>query len=1371
MVKVHISGKTFNLLVDSGSMVTILKEGAFLKHLQSVHQVRDTPTYLKLRAANGLEMPYKGYFETDVVIGDQVIPQRGILVQEEDTGVLSGHTDGILGTNVLDHLAAYRDWIQKIDNNRPVVDGKLHVAGNTRVRIPAQSSLLVRATGPQSTRQVMVEPLDHLVAKSVMVLRSVQTPAQGEYYLYVVNVSKADTWLTPKTVIGTVGEAEVADECTQDFELRDSVDGAVIVEQVRAASRGTTEAQWTSASRVRRDTTDAKCTSVTMGQDSQLPAPTLSVPEIMSQIHVPPLHPHTRQHLEQLVTRRQSIFAGDDDDTGHTRTAQHFVNLTDETPFKQPYRRIPPTQFEEAKEYIFGELRKGFIRNSTSQFASAIVLARKKNGKLRLCIDYRKLNSRTVKDAYPLPRIEESLDHLRNSKFFSTIDLKDAYKQMDVAEKDRHKTAFVTPFGLFEYNRMPYGLSNAPATFQRLMQTIFQEDLAEKMLVFLDDIIIHSETLEQHMERLDLVFSKLEAHGLKVQPSKCHLLQERVKYLGHVISAQGVDTDPDKVAAVANWPVPRDAGELRTFIGKIGYYRRYIDHFAQRARCLYELINQDPNKGKKKKPGRRWKKGPVFWKWEDRHQKAFDDLKSALVSAPVLGYADYTKPFILETDGSGSGLGGVLSQEQEGRLRVIAYASRGLRGAEKNSTRYQSMKLELLAVKWAVCEKFRDYLLGATFVVYTDNNPLSHVMGSAKLKAVEQKWVADLSRFNFSIKYRPGKENQNADALSRRPHEPLSDRDSDTADDLDVAQVHARTDELQDVSRTQVAAVLGVTYIPPDLQSLMQQDVLEVTETNVYSTEATADPPNSFNLSVMTKHDLVQAQVKDEAISKVISLTPGGQRPSVKVIRNQSPETKSLVRQWEKLSIQDGLLYRTITDSKLGQQVKQLVVPKELRPSILQSLHDSMGHQGMDRTESLIRRRFYWSGIQKDVRDWITNCERCTLAKKPHLKLRTPMESVTASRPLELVTIDFTVLEPSSSGVENVLTFTDVFTKFAVAVPTRNQKASTTAKAMIKEWILKYGAMEKIHSDQGRCFEAKVVKELYALYGIRKSRTTPYNPSGNGQCERFNRTLHNLLCTLEPEKKRRWPEYLPEVVFMYNATPHASHGYEPFTLMFGRQPRLPIDIQFGLKPVNASNTGNWVGNHQKKLQQANENLERDRQERKRQFDKHCRDIDRIRVGDLVYVKDHSRIGRNKIGDYYNPDKHVVTGNRGPVYFLTKSDRKKTKKVINRSEITRCPQVEKRIEYIAKPDNRIRRRPQTRSDTRNHRLVEESESESDGYEYGLVVQQPYGESESAEDGDTETSDEEVQVPLRRTSRATAGFHSNPFHEPRSVLHRI
>ena len=435
--------------------------------------------------------------------------------------------------------------------------------------------------------------------------------------------------------------------------------------------------------------------------------------------------------------------------------------------------------WEEVRLHLQKMLQAGVIEPSSSPFASPIVLVKRKDNSLRFCVDYRKLNSLSLKDAHGLPRPTDIFDRLDKAKWFSSLDLKSGYWQVEVALEDRPKTAFTAgPLGFFQFVRMPFGLCNAGSTFQRLIERCMGADNLSSCLLYLDDIIIFSETVDDHIHRLESILNRLKECGLKVNPKKCELFKQEIRYLGHVITSEGVATDDSKIEAVRNWPVPHKREEVKRFLSFASFYRRFIHQFAQISEPLHRLLRGDKpskKKGNLKKPTT----SPPPFVWEEKQQNSFDTLIQALTSTPILAYADFSKPFELHVDAATSaGLGAVLYQtDDKGHLRVIAYASRGLSDSER---RYPAHKLEFLALKWAVTEKFSDYLRGSRFIVKTDNNPLTYVMKTAKLDACGQRWVAELSDYDFDIYYRPAAKGIDADALSRIPSSPWKYLDSST---------------------------------------------------------------------------------------------------------------------------------------------------------------------------------------------------------------------------------------------------------------------------------------------------------------------------------------------------------------------------------------------------------------------------------------------------------------------------------------------------------------------------------------------------------------------------------------------------------------
>ncbi|GFV28488.1 retrovirus-related Pol polyprotein from transposon 297 [Trichonephila clavipes] len=435
-------------------------------------------------------------------------------------------------------------------------------------------------------------------------------------------------------------------------------------------------------------------------------------------------------------------------DIGHTTVTQHRIDTADHPPIKQHPRRLPFAKQEEVGTLLREMQENDIIEPSSSPWASPIVLVRKKDGSTRFCVDYRKLNDVTKKDSYPLPRIDDTLDTLSGHKWFSTLDLKSGYWQVEIHPEDREKTAFTSGQGLWQFKVMPFGLCNAPATFERLMETVLKGLTFEACLIYLDDVIIGGRTFEEHLQNIRKVLSKLSDANLKLNPSKCKFFQKEVNYLGHIISAEGVRTDPEKVSAVKNWKRPENLRELRSFLGLCTYYRKFVKGFSNIARPLHKLTESKQK-----------------FQWTKECEDSFLQLKEALTSSPILIYPQPDKPFILDTDASNESVGAVLSQEIDGQERVVAYWSKCLSKPERN---YCVTRKELLAIVKAI-EHFHHYLYGQKFLLRTDHASLTWLMNFRNTEGQVARWIQRLNEYYFDIRHRKGSSHGNADALSRRP--------------------------------------------------------------------------------------------------------------------------------------------------------------------------------------------------------------------------------------------------------------------------------------------------------------------------------------------------------------------------------------------------------------------------------------------------------------------------------------------------------------------------------------------------------------------------------------------------------------------------
>ena len=880
--------------------------------------------------------------------------------------------------------------------------------------------------------------------------------------------------------------------------------------------------------------------------------------------------------IAKIIRQYEDIFVGQDGQLGTTSEIRHRIDVGDTAPIKQPLRRVPYRQHEIIEDEVTKMKKAGVVEDSNSPWSSPVVLVRKKDGSTRFCIDYRKLNQVTKMDAYPLPRIDESFDTLAGSQYFTTLDLASGYWQVEMDPQDKAKTAFATRTGLYEFNVMPFGLSTAPATFERLMEMVMRGIQWKKCLVYLDDVVCIGRTFEDALENIQAVFERLRKAGLKVKPSKCEMLREEVKFLGHIVTRDGIMCDPGKIEAVKNYTIPKNVTDVRSFLGFVGYYRKFIRDFSSIATPLNELLCKDQK----------------FY-WGRRQQEAFDQLRGPLMKEPLLIYPDLTQDFILDTDASGFGVGGVLSQFRDGREKVVAYASFGLRPTQRN---YCTTKRELLAVV-SMIHHFRHYLWGRKFKLRTDHASLRWLINFKDAEGMIARWMARIASYDYELEFREGKKHGNADGLSRCRQ---CKRDGCPADGKNPRKVEYDSDE--DLLPELSGEIWGedIAFVTEDWDRvdwtedkfcgdgldrihLISDEIQKEREILAYSLRSKGkskpkdkDPekePSPVSrednwMPQYTNEEIIQRQEQDPDIATIKKWKETSEnRPEWRTIREKSQTLKSLWQQWDALQIEVGILKRAKNVNGKSSPIKQWIVPSALRKEIFEELHSGRmsGHLGINRTRERIRERMYWPGIKADVTRWSSQCLKCEARKPRAGPKRHPLGTIPSGAPFERIAID--IMEPGTitdNGNRYIMVVNDYFTKWSEAYAIKDHTAYTVADVLATQYICRYGVPRTIHTDQGKEFESHLFQKMCTLLKCDKTRTTPYHPQSDGLVERQNRTILAMLSAVVNEMQNDWDDHLPYIMSAYRSSVQESTGCSPNLMLFGRENLLPLDLIYPL---------------------------------------------------------------------------------------------------------------------------------------------------------------------------------------------------------------
>ncbi len=837
--------------------------------------------------------------------------------------------------------------------------------------------------------------------------------------------------------------------------------------------------------------------------------------------------------------------------------ADHAIDLIDEKqPPYGPIYSLNEVELDTLRGYIETNLANGFIRPSTSPAGSPILFVKKPGGGLRLCVDYRGLNMITVKNRYPLPLVGESIDRLAMAKRYTQLDLTAAYHRLRIRKGDEWKTAFRTRYGHFEYQVLPFGLTNAPATFQAYINQALAEKLDVFCIVYLDDILIYTQdTGAKHVEAVKWVLDKLKQHGLFVNLQKCRFSTDEVHFLGYVIAPSGVSMEEDRIQSVRDWPELKSVRDIQVFVGFANFYRRFIRGFSKIAAPLTELTKvnvqersssdrvvsnaqQDARVAfERTKPN--GKNSQSSFVLTPEAKKAFEELKMAFTTAPVLRHFNPELPIRIETDASGYAIGGILSQLHGELWHPVAYYSRKQIPAE---TRYDVHDKELLAIMESF-KHWRHYCEGSRhkIKVLTDHHNLKRFMSTTRLNSRQIRWAQELSRYDFAIEYRQGKHNP-ADPLSRIPD---YEQDDGTAERENYQLLGGLKQTLR-----------GFRAVG---RSAFMADCFQMLITGTHGVPGTCEQWARIRATVAAEDPAGDAANDQSFDDMLVELTREDDHAKEVLEQLEQPVANSL-------SGLSGQPYSHV-DGRLYHEGK-IYVPAALRDVILDRYHDAplAGHFGAEKTQALIQRKYFWPKLARDVGDHVASCSVCAMTKSSRHKPYGKLTSLPApTHKWKDISLDFvTGLPPSKDWrghtYDSILVIVDRLTKMShyIAVD-KTLDAEQFAQVLIENLVRYHGLPDSIVTDRGSLFTSQFWSSLAYFLGVKRRLSTAFHPQTDGQTERQNSTMEQYLRAFVCWEQDDWVTWLPTAEFAYNNAKNSVTGISPFEANLGYSPRMSWD--------------------------------------------------------------------------------------------------------------------------------------------------------------------------------------------------------------------
>lgn len=929
------------------------------------------------------------------------------------------------------------------------------------------------------------------------------------------------------------------------------------------------------------------------------------------------------------------------------------IPTTTAKPIREKVRQLNESEMQEVRQQTEDLLKRKVIKPSSSPWSFPTVLVKKKTGGSRMCIDYRRLNAVTIKDNYPLPRIDRILALHKGNKLFSSLDCKDGFYHLKLADNDTMKTAFITPFGLYEYIGSPFGLKNTPSSFQRAMNTVL-EPVSSFCQPFVDDILISSQDDQQHRQHIRAVLLCLQNNNLTLNLKKCQWFKSEVDVLGHVISASGINPHPFKINSIANFPLPKTKKDVQSFLGLVNYVARFFPHISPLTKSLRQLTGKN-----------------VKFEWSNHHDESFIAIKDKVTFSSTLTFTDNKLRKIIFIESDDNYVGASLFQVNAGKQEMLDSRSRLLSSSEQ---RYSELEKEALALDLA-CEKFKLLLIGPEIIVKTSKPGFKSMLSKSKLPTRLSRIIlssqdldltieCDKSTKPLSVDFEPKKEdldfliptvfidgaclkNGSSDATSAYGIWWCDGNSLNESKTIDGHSTNQRAELIAAIRAIEQGIKQGYSHlrIVTDSQYVIKSQTEWITlwSSNGFVNSKGKPVVNSdlhqqlFELSSKLKviwchvngHSGVLGNERADQLAREALCLKVNRICSVSVddqIRTEQGKEDWLMKikadiengkPHKKFTLRNGLIVRHHNEKT------KVVVPKKLRKDILGIYHDSAiagGHFGMSKTSKRIEETFWWKGLREDVIRYISSCHQCQLFKPLPGKPTGHLRPIVPNGYMDMIAVDFVgPLPVSQSGNRFIVVCIEYLSKFATVKAMSTIDAKATALFLVENVFCVHGLPNQILTDQGNQFKSNLIRELLQCLKIKQLQSAPYHPECNGLVERLNGTLTRSLKKYVYENPKSWDEFITLITFSYNNSVQASIGYSFFEVANGRKAKV-FEVN---SENNEDTTSDVVRNLKARIKQIEEEVQlRDEFAKENQqevFNKHHTDR-RFKQGDMVMLR-------------------------------------------------------------------------------------------------------------------------------------------------------